>query len=58
MWLRLDPQVNNIRLKAKPYCNHCKEQGHSTIYCKIRNPLFGTSSSDEALFESLILRYL
>ena len=56
MWLGSDPQVNDIRLKTKPFCKHCKELGHSSRYCKIKNPLFGPSSSDDALFESLILR--
>ena len=30
MWVGSDSQVNYIRLKAKPFCKHCKEQGHST----------------------------
>ena len=56
MWVGSDPQVNHIGLKNRPFCKQCMEQGHSTRYCKIKNPIFGPSSSDDALFESLILR--
>ena len=53
MWGGSDPKLNHIWLKNKPFCKQFKEQGHLTRYCKIKNPIFGPSSSDDALFESL-----
>ena len=57
MWLGSDPKANNVRLKAQPYCKHCAEHGHSSRYCKIKNPILGPLSDDDALFESLTISH-
>lgn len=56
LWLGSDPKVNFVRSKTKPFCKHCVEFGHSTRYCQIKTPKHGPLSSDDALFQSLILR--
>ena len=33
LWLGSDPKINRIRLQTQPYCKHCIEYGHSTLYC-------------------------
>ena len=55
MWVGSDPKINNIRLKTRSYCKHCKEHGHSTRYCKINKPVFGPLTDDDALFDSMLI---
>ena len=55
LWLGSDPKVNNIRMKAQPYCKHCVEYGHSSRYCRIKNSIFGPLSNDDAMFEQLVI---
>ena len=52
MWLGSDPKVCTVRMKVQPFCKHCSEHGYSTRYCKVKNPMFGPLSDDDALFES------
>ena len=56
MWLGSDPKVNSVRMKAQPYCRHCKDHGHSTRYCKVQNPVFGPLTDDDVLYESVVIR--
>lgn len=55
LWLGSDPKVNHIRLHTQPYCKHCNEHGHSTRYCKVRSPALGPLTSDDSLFNSLVI---
>ena len=57
LWLGSDPKANNVHLKAQPYCKHCAEHGHSSRYCRIKNPIFGPLSDDDALFESVVISH-
>ena len=55
LWLGSDPKVNNVRIKAQPYCKHCKEYGHSSRYCRKNRPIFGPLTDDDALFDALCM---
>ena len=33
-WSSRHPDSPRERIKAKPYCKHCKEYGHSIHYCR------------------------
>ena len=56
LWLGSDPKAKNIRLRAQTYYKHCSEYGHSTRYCKLKKPVLGPLSNDNALFDSLVVK--
>lgn len=56
LWLGSDPQANLIRLRSQPFCKYCSEYGHSSRYCKIKNPIFGPMNDDDALFDYLKIK--
>ena len=55
MFLGSDPKINVVRMEAQPFCKHCDEYGHSSRYCKVKNPPIGPLTNDDSLFASLII---
>ena len=56
MFLGSDPKVNIVRMKAQPFCKHCNEHGHSSQYCKVKNPTMGPLTNDNSLFATLTVQ--
>ena len=52
LWTESDPSVLSEKEKAKPFCNNCKERGHSKRYCPKLRELVG--STDDTLFNSIV----
>ena len=53
MWIGSDYQINIERLKAKSYCKHCNESGHSVRYC-LRKKVTEVSTDDDKIVDALL----
>ena len=44
LWYGSDPIVHQERLKARPFCKHCRVHGHGSKYCSVKR------SQDESAY--------
>ena len=54
LWLGSDPLVHDQRLRARPYCKHCEERGHSTRFCPTKNFRSTNMTNDDELVQSFM----